>query len=77
LYDKVLTYDADSGDLGHQLGLKPDTKIVVSDFGARDGTADRWAAKLREHHTDVVQLQAAGEFNNDSTEETQRSSLLD
>lgn len=56
LYDKVLTYDADSGGLGHQLGLKPDTKIVVSDFGARDGAADRWAAKLREHCTDVVQL---------------------
>jgi hypothetical protein len=75
LYDKVLTYNADSDDLGHQLGLKSDTKIVVSDFGARDGAADRWAANLRENYTDVVQLQAAGEFTNDSPEETTKKFL--
>lgn len=69
LYDKVLTYDADSGDLGRQLDLTPDTKIAVIDIGARDAAADRWAAKLRKSYNDVVQLQAAGEFKTASPEE--------
>ena len=69
LYDKVLTYDADSGDLEHPLGLTPDTKIAVIDVGSRDGAADRWAVKLRKSFSDVVQIQVAGEFKTESPEE--------
>jgi hypothetical protein len=69
LYDKVLTYDADSGDLGQHLGLKPDNKIAVIDFGSRDAAGDRWAVKLRKTYNDVVQLQVAGEFKTQTPEE--------
>ncbi|KAL2073275.1 hypothetical protein VTL71DRAFT_10599 [Oculimacula yallundae] len=60
LYDKVLTYDADSGNLTSELGLQ-DSKIVICDFGARGGASDRWAAKLLQTHKDVAQLGIGGE----------------
>lgn len=69
LYDKVLTYDADSGSLGEQLDLTPDTKIAVIDVGSRDAAADRWAVKLRKSCSNVVQIQIAGEFKTESPEE--------
>jgi hypothetical protein len=69
LYDKVLTYDADSGNLEEQLGLTPDTKIAVVDIGARDGAADRWAAKLKNNYSNVVQIQIAGETKAQTPEE--------
>jgi hypothetical protein len=69
LYDKVLTYDADSGDLGEELGLTPDTKIAVIDVGSRDAAADRWAVKLRKSSNNVVQVQIAGEFKTESPDE--------
>ncbi len=69
LYDKVLAYDADSGDLGEHLGLTPDTKIAVIDVGSRDAAADRLAVKLRKTCNNVVQIQIAGEFKTESPEE--------
>ncbi|KAK0107215.1 hypothetical protein ONS95_003917 [Cadophora gregata] len=56
LYDKVLTYDIDSGDLTSELGLHEDSKIVICDFGARGGASRRWVAKLNATYKDVVQL---------------------
>lgn len=56
LYDKVLTYDADSGDLAMELGLQPDSKLVILDFGARGNAVARWAAKLRPSYKDLVQI---------------------
>jgi Protein of unknown function (DUF2855) len=69
LYDKVLTYGADSGDLGQQLGLEPDTKIAVIDVGSRDATGDRWAVKLQKTYKDVVQIQVAGECKTQTPDE--------
>lgn len=69
LYDKVLTYNVDAGDLGEQLVLKPNTKIAVVDLGSRGGAADRWAGKLRETYKDVVQIQVAGETKPQTPEE--------
>ncbi|KAH7407638.1 hypothetical protein BKA64DRAFT_597393 [Cadophora sp. MPI-SDFR-AT-0126] len=61
LYDKVVTYDIDSGDLTSELGLHEDSKIVICDFGARGGASERWAAKLNATHEEVVQLGIGGE----------------
>lgn len=61
LYDRFLTYDTDSGDVTSELGLHEDSKIVLCDFGARGGAAERWADKLSQSHKDVVQLGIGGE----------------
>ncbi|KAH7356762.1 hypothetical protein BKA65DRAFT_214418 [Rhexocercosporidium sp. MPI-PUGE-AT-0058] len=76
LYDKVLTYDIDSGDLPTELSLHKDSKIVICDFGARGGASDRWAAKLLQTHKDVVQLSIGGEVAAISPEQATASFLI-
>lgn len=68
LYDKILNYVSDSGDLATELGLRADSKVVLCDFGARDGAADRWAAKLAQNFN-IVRLRIGGEVTPDSPEE--------
>ncbi|KAE8453068.1 hypothetical protein EG329_012255 [Mollisiaceae sp. DMI_Dod_QoI] len=68
LYDKVLTYNADSGDLTLELGLQPDSKVVVCDFGARGNAPARWVAKLHPSYSELVQLDVGGEVVPDSPE---------
>jgi hypothetical protein len=67
-YDKTLTYDSDSGDLGVLLGLNSDSKVVICEFGSRGSAAERWADKLRQSHVNIVQLTVAGEVVPDSPE---------
>lgn len=68
LYDKLLTYDSDSGDLELELGLTSDSKVVVFEFGSRGDAGTRWADKLRQTHENVVQLIVGGEVVKDSPE---------
>jgi hypothetical protein len=70
LYDKVMTYDSDASDLDLQLGLAPESKVVICEFGSRGGAAERWADKLRRFRADgkVVQLTVRGEVVPDSPE---------
>jgi hypothetical protein len=68
LYDKLLTYDSDAGDVALELGLNSDSKVVLCEFGSRGEAATRWAAKLRQSHGHVVQLIVAGETILDSPE---------
>lgn len=68
LYDKVLTYEADSGDLTLELGLQHDAKLVICDFGARGNAPARWVAKLHPTYKDLVQLGIGGEMAADSPE---------
>lgn len=68
LYDNLLTYDSDSGDLDLELGLTPDSKVVVFEFGSRGDAGTRWADKLRHTHEHVVQLIVGGEVVKDNPE---------
>ncbi|CZR59677.1 uncharacterized protein PAC_09571 [Phialocephala subalpina] len=61
LFDKVLAYEADSGDLTMELNLLPDSKLVILDFGARGNAPARWVAKLRPTYKEIVQIDLAGE----------------
>lgn len=48
LYDFVLNYNEDANsDLATKLGVDAETKVIIADFGARGGAADRWADKLK------------------------------
>ncbi|RDW82236.1 hypothetical protein BP6252_03348 [Coleophoma cylindrospora] len=48
LYDVTMKYDADEGeDFMAQLGIDSNAKLILCDFGARDGAQDRWAGKLK------------------------------
>ena len=68
LYDKLMTYDSDTDDLGLELGLTSSSKVVVCEFGSRGGAGERWANKLRKSHDNVVQLIVAGDNVPDSPE---------
>ena len=70
LYDKILTYNADSGGLAAELGLKTNSKIIVCDFGSRDGAAGRWAQKLKQSHPNTMWIGVGGEVVADSPETT-------
>jgi len=74
-YDKVLTYDADSGDLDLELGLNADSNVMLCEFGSRGGAAERWDTKLRQNHRDVVQLIVGGEVVPDSPEKAKEKFL--
>ena len=76
LFDKVLSYDADSKDLGVELGLDAKSKIVIVEFGARGGAPDRWASKLRQSYSNVVQLRVGGEVVADSPEKTTEKFMM-
>ena len=66
LFDKILKYDADStSDATTELGLKPTSKIVVCDFGARDSAATRWVENLKPNYDNIVYL-GVGEVAPDS-----------
>ncbi|KIM94450.1 hypothetical protein OIDMADRAFT_149480 [Oidiodendron maius Zn] len=70
LYDYVLAYDSDSRDLGAELALDADSKIIIVDFGSRGGAADRWADKLRQSYKNVALLGVGVEVVADSPEKT-------
>ncbi|KFY92512.1 hypothetical protein V498_04903 [Pseudogymnoascus sp. VKM F-4517 (FW-2822)] len=71
LYNSVLTYDADDDhDIGVEVGADADSKVVVVDFGARGGAADRWAEKLRKSSKSVTLLGVGGEVAAESQEVT-------
>ncbi|KFY16964.1 hypothetical protein V492_00973 [Pseudogymnoascus sp. VKM F-4246] len=71
LYNSVLTYDADDDhDIGVEVGADADSNVVVVDFGARGGAADRWAAKLRKSSKSVTLLGVGGEVTAESQEVT-------
>ena len=74
-YDKVLTYDADSGDLDRELGLNADSKVILCEFGSRGSAAERWDTKLRQNHRDVVQMIVGGEVVPDSPEKAKEKFL--
>jgi hypothetical protein len=42
LYDQLLDYTADDDDLGKQLGLKAESKVVLCEFGSRGSAAARY-----------------------------------
>ncbi|KAG0652107.1 hypothetical protein D0Z07_1038 [Hyphodiscus hymeniophilus] len=68
LFDKVLTYDADSDDLAKELGLEANSKVVVCDFGSRGVAAGRWVTKLKQSYEDVLWVGVGGEVVPDSPE---------
>lgn len=68
LYDRTLTYEADSGDLDHELGLTSDSKVLICEFGSRGGAGQRWEKKLSQTNENVVQLVMAGEVIKESPE---------
>ena len=70
LYDYVLAYDSDSRDLGAELGLDADSKIIIVDFGSRGGAGDRWAEKLRQSYKNAALLGVGVEVVADSPEKT-------
>ncbi|KAL5320119.1 hypothetical protein ACEPPN_013181 [Leptodophora sp. 'Broadleaf-Isolate-01'] len=71
LYDSVLKYDADTNhDIGIEVGVDADSKVIVIDFGARGGAADRWAEKLKKSSKSVTLLGVGGEVVADSQEVT-------
>ena len=64
-------YDTSSGEaLGRTLGLRPDSKVVIFDFGARGSAAVRWSTHLKKDHTNVHFIVAAGEVLPDSPQKT-------
>lgn len=75
LYDKILTYDSDSGDLDLELGLTRDSKAVLCEFGSRGSAADRWQTKLQKKHRNIIQLIVAGEVVPDSPEQAMEKFL--
>lgn len=75
LYDHVLSYTQDPRDLSNVLDLKEDTKIVLCDFGARGGAADRWAEALRKSHENVIVMGIGGELAPVSNEEATKNFL--
>jgi hypothetical protein len=68
LYDKVLTYEADFGDLSLELGIHPDSSLVILDFGARGNAAARWIAKLHPSYSKLIKVDVGGEVKPDSPE---------
>jgi len=62
LYDHVLGYTQDSQDLSNVLNLKAGAKIVLCDFGSRDGAGDRWSASLSKTHSNFIQISIGGEL---------------
>lgn len=68
LYDKVLTYEADSGDLTTELELHPESSLVICDFGGRDNAAERWTAKLHPSHSKIVKVYCSGPVKTASPE---------
>jgi hypothetical protein len=70
LFDKVLPYDADHSDLATMLGLASTSKIILCDFGGRDGAIHRWAAKLSQGSQKVLLISVGGEVVADSPEKT-------
>jgi len=70
LFDKVLPYDADNSDLATTLGLAATSKIMLCDFGGRDGAFHRWVAELSQGSQGVLVISVGGEVVADSPEKT-------
>ena len=69
LFDTVMEYgDSTKGDLAKRLGLAPDSKVVLCDFGSRDGAASKWAENLKQTQENVIVLGIGGEVVADNPE---------
>ena len=76
LYDKILSYEADStSDLVAELGLDSGSNIVICDFGSRDNAACRWAQKLKQNYKNTLFIGIGAEVVADTPEKTMEKFL--
>jgi hypothetical protein len=69
-YDRVMEYSDTSLDLDSELSLRADSKIVICDFGAREGAAVRWLEALRGTGKNAILLGVGGEVVAESPEKS-------